>query len=140
MNIKDYVKGDNIYYPVLEMSLPIKPAESELIILFTHLLKYDYQSYKQTRSWITSIRNSSKNLASYLLIKSVYNVVIKDEFLNNCFRKAIVKASNETSLPKSTFPANIPKEYSIEHITDSKYIEKYLDDNAKTDEAKRLFN
>lgn len=50
MNKPDYVKGNKIYYPVLEMSLPIKSAESELIILFTHLLKYDYQSYKQTRS------------------------------------------------------------------------------------------
>lgn len=122
------------------MSLPIKSAESELIILFTHLLKYDYQSYKQTRSWITSIRRSSKQLSLYLIQKSVYNIVIKDEFLNNSFRKAIVKAANETNLPKSSFPINIPEVYSIHHITNSEYIEEYLKNNAKTDEAKKLFN
>lgn len=78
--------------------------QSALEVLLTHMLKWDYQPEKITRSWDNTIAIQRQHHADVLAdnpgLKSR-----RDEALVRAFRLARAHASTETGLPKTRFPA-----------------------------------
>ncbi|WP_162249970.1 DUF29 family protein [Methylobacterium sp. Leaf456] len=81
--------------------------ESALRITLMHLLKWDHQPEKRTRSWHLSIRNGRLDVEDVLerhpsLNRRVPGAVAK------AYRRARIDASGETGLDESVFPAECP--------------------------------
>jgi hypothetical protein len=94
----------NLIEEVLDLGSRHRDAlESNLIILLTHLLKWQYQPEMRSSSWRGSIvehrRRINKALAKYPSLQS-YLTTIFDE----CFQDALEQAIAETDLSPSQFP------------------------------------
>ncbi|HEX9170214.1 MAG TPA: DUF29 domain-containing protein [Roseiarcus sp.] len=85
--------------------------ESALRILMLHLLKWDHQSNRRSRSWTLSIlehrRRAQRQLRRSPSLKSQL-----DDALTAAYEDARLEAASETGLPLSAFPANRPFEYT----------------------------
>jgi hypothetical protein len=89
-----------------------------LSFLMEHLLKWEYQPTKRSRSWLHTIRvqrmdtldllEENPSLQPYLL-----------EGLQKAYRKAVALAAGETDLPDRTFPDHCP--YTLEQILEDKF-------------------
>jgi hypothetical protein len=81
--------------------------ESALRVLLIHLLKWDFQPEKRTRSWALSVKEQRLRLEHVLddnpELKSRF-----DEALARAYQLACVKAADETGLPEATFPEQCP--------------------------------
>lgn len=81
--------------------------ESNLIVVLMHLLKYQYQPEKRSKSWLSSIfehrRRLIKSLQSSPSLKRYYQ-----EVFNECYEYAVKQASIETGLPLEDFPKSSP--------------------------------
>jgi hypothetical protein len=85
--------------------------ESALRILMLHLLKWDHQPERRSRSWTLSIlehrRRAQRQLRRSPGLKSQL-----DDALTAAYEDARLEAASETGLPLSAFPANRPFEYT----------------------------
>ena len=91
---------------------------NRLSVLIGHLLKWQYQSHRRTRSWIATI--AIQRLEITKLIEE--NPSLKPDLeaaLQQAYLKAINLAIQETNLPNRTFPPNCP--YSLEEILDDRF-------------------
>jgi Domain of unknown function DUF29 len=87
--------------------------ESALRVLMLHILKWDHQPTRRTRSWTLSIKD--QRIAFEHVLED--NPGLKSrlgEALARAYRRARILAAEETGLPEDTFPATCP--YSIEDI------------------------
>ena len=77
--------------------------ESALRVLLVHILKWDYQPERCTRSWVISIKDQRIAFDQVLEdnpgLKSRLN-----EALARAYRRARLKAAEETGLDEETFP------------------------------------
>ncbi|MEQ8466194.1 DUF29 domain-containing protein [Coleofasciculus sp. E1-EBD-02] len=87
--------------------------ENRLGILLGHLLKWEFQSDKRSRSWFATIREQRRRIER-LLKKSPSLQPYLPEALENGYQDALDLAVRETSLSYKTFPPECP--YSLEHI------------------------
>jgi hypothetical protein len=79
-----------------------------------HMLKWDHQPERRSRSWTLSIKVQRNNLADVL----ADNPGLKSrltEALERAYRDARIEAAQETDLDDATFPDKCP--YSFEAIT-----------------------
>jgi hypothetical protein len=85
--------------------------ESALRVVMLHLLKWDHQPDRRSRSWSLSIlehrRRVHRQLRSSPGLKSQL-----DEALEAAYEDARLEAANETGLPLSAFPVRRPFEYA----------------------------
>jgi Domain of unknown function DUF29 len=85
--------------------------ESALRILMLHLLKWDHQQNRRSRSWTLTIlehrRRAQRQLRRSPSLKSQL-----DDALTAAYEDARLEAASETGLPLSAFPANRPFEYT----------------------------
>ena len=96
-----------------------------LSFLMGHLLKWEYQPTKRSRSWLNTIRvqrmdtlellEENPSLQPYLL-----------EGLQKAYRKAVALAAGETDLPDRTFPVDCP--YTLDQILDDNFYPGELSD------------
>jgi hypothetical protein len=93
--------------------------QSALEIILAHMLEWDHQPERRSRSWDNSIAAQ----------RSEYSDVLADnpglksrraEALERAYRKARLAASSETNLPRETFPAECP--YGWDEILDRPFI------------------
>lgn len=77
--------------------------ESALTILFTHMLKWDYQSNRRTRSWEATIREQRKRIAR-LLEKNPSLQSKLAEAIAEAYEYGRDRASGETDMPVEQFP------------------------------------
>ena len=91
---------------------------SRFIILIAHLLKWEYQSDKQSASWRSSIIEQRKKIA-YLLKNEPSLKPYIPEAIENAYFDAVDLAAEETELPFSVFPDVCP--YSQEQLLDKFY-------------------
>ena len=84
-----------------------REIKSRLIVLIMHLLKCQYQSKKQTRSWIATI-NTQRNEIELVLEDSPSLRPYLTANIANCYQKARLDAATETKLPLKTFPLECP--------------------------------
>ncbi len=83
-----------------------KEVVSRLVVLLTHLLKYEYQPERRSGSWRTTIRTQRRELAD-----DVAGGVLRNHALDRLaatYESARLDAADETGLPVETFPADSP--------------------------------
>lgn len=93
--------------------------ESNLIIVFLHLLKWQYQPNKRSRSWESSIFEHRRRI--YKAFKD--SPSLKTFFANvftECYQYARKKASIETGLSLTAFPTESP--FTIDEILDENFL------------------
>lgn len=90
---------------------------SRLAVLLGHLLKWEFQPERRSRSWFLTIREQRRAIARHLQ----QNPSLKSrilEALEEGFAVGVDLALRETDLPIRTFPASCPYEWSL-IMTDS---------------------
>jgi predicted nucleic acid-binding Zn-ribbon protein len=87
--------------------------ESALTVLLMHMLKWDHQSDRRSRSWEATIREQRRRVEK--LIKENPSLKSKlPDALSEGYQNGRDRASGETDLPVETFPEECP--YSLEVI------------------------
>jgi hypothetical protein len=81
--------------------------ESTLRVLMTHMLKWDHQASRRSRSWSLSIKAQRLELDNVLADNPGLRPRI-DEATARAYRRARVEAAKETGLAEARFPATCP--------------------------------
>src|SRR5262245_15035216 len=89
--------------------------ESALRIILLHLLKWDHQPERRSRSWHASIAVQRKHVAKVLRKNPGLKPLI-DEALTEAYDVARIEAAAQTSRDEDTFPPECP--YSFADIID----------------------
>jgi hypothetical protein len=84
---------------------------SSIRLIIHHLLKWDYQPQKRSRSWEITIQRERNNIEFYLEDSPSLQKYLCDEWLKKVYRNAYLDAIKETDLD---FPDICP--YSISEI------------------------
>ncbi len=97
-----------------------KREVQRLAVLLAHLLKYQFQETKRSRSWLSTIDEQRRQLElvfrdSPSLLKSYAPTVFEDSY-----RYARRKASSETRLSLETFPEACP--YTLIQTLDEDFL------------------
>ena len=84
-----------------------RELKNRLIVLFMHLLKYQFQPEKRSSSWVSTIWEQFYQIESLLedspSLKPYYL-----ELFSDCYLKAVRAASTETKLSIQMFPVDSP--------------------------------
>lgn len=91
---------------------------NRLSILIGHLLKWEYQVSKRSRSWVNTIRVQRIDLLELLKENPSLKPYLQ-EALQAAYIKGLALASGETNLPRTTFPENCP--YGLEDIFSDRF-------------------
>jgi len=86
---------------------------NRLRILIGHLLKWEYQTERRSRSWLMTIRVQRRDTQE-LLAENPSLKPYLEEALQKIYENGRDLASGETNLPLKTFPKNCP--YSLVEI------------------------
>ena len=81
--------------------------ESALRLILLHLLKWDHQSERRSRSWTLSIAVQRKHVLK-VLRKNPGLKPLADEAVAEAFETARLEAASETELEVETFPLECP--------------------------------
>ena len=92
--------------------------ESALRVLLLHILKWDHQPSRRSRSWAISIRQQRLELEDVLTDNPGLKSRIA-EALARAYRKARLQAIKETRLKETRFPEKSP--YSFDEIETRKF-------------------
>ncbi len=87
-------------------------------VLLAHMLKWQYQPERRSKSWARTIREQRKRIT--LLLKD--SPSLKHEIekrVSDAYDIAILSAANETHLDESVFPESC--EYSLEEILEDSF-------------------
>ena len=85
--------------------------ESSLRVVMLHLLKWDHQPDRRSRSWTLSIREQRRRVLRQLR-KNPGLKPLLDEAISEAYEDARDEASAETGLPLTAFPVSRPYEYA----------------------------
>ncbi|MEH2089283.1 DUF29 domain-containing protein [Nostoc sp.] len=88
---------------------------NRLSVLIGHLLKWQYQSGRRSRSWLSTLRIQRLDIAELLEDNPSLKPYL-EEALRKAYLKGVELAVGETDLPKRTFPVECP--YSLSEIVD----------------------
>jgi Domain of unknown function DUF29 len=86
---------------------------NRLSVLIGHLLKWEYQVSKRSRSWLNTIRIQRIDVVELLKENPSLKPYLQDA-LQIAYTKGMALASGETNLPRKTFPENCP--HTLEEI------------------------
>jgi hypothetical protein len=104
---------DNLGEYLTDMALrDRREVKSRLVILLAHLLKWEFQPEKRSRSWRTTVLNQRQELSD-LASRGVLRVHA-EAVLPEAYDNAVELAASETGKPKTSFPAACP--YTIEQL------------------------
>ncbi|WP_155007415.1 DUF29 domain-containing protein [Klebsiella variicola] len=95
-----------------------RELESRLEKLFMHLLKWQYQSDRQTRSWKLTIEEQRRKAVRVL----TENPSLKHrlpEIIADAYGDAVISAERETNIRRTVFPATCP--WSFEQALDDTF-------------------
>ncbi|MCE7026786.1 DUF29 domain-containing protein [Jiella avicenniae] len=96
-----------------------RALKSSYRVLIQHLLKWQYQAERRSRSWTDTIRTQRTNIES----DEEDSPSLKREtrtILTAAYRLARKDAADETGLPLSTFPETCP--YTVEQLRDRDFL------------------
>jgi hypothetical protein len=85
--------------------------ESALRVVMLHLLKWDHQSERRSRSWALSILEHRRRVLRQLRRSPGLKSQL-DEALEAAYEDARLEASSETGLPLKIFPSKLPFDHS----------------------------
>ncbi len=89
---------------------------NRLSVLIGHLLKWQYQPQRRSRSWLATLRIQRLDTAELLEDNPSLKPYV-EEALHKAYLKGVELAVVETDLPNCTFPADCP--YSVAEIMDN---------------------
>ena len=97
-----------------------REVQNRLAVLLAHLLKYQFQTKRRSRSWVSTIGEQRRQLElvfkdSPSLLKSYAPEIFED-----AYRYARRKASDETGLLVNRFPETSP--YTLAQILDEDFL------------------
>lgn len=92
--------------------------ESALRVLLAHMLKWDHQPEKRSRSWALSISDQRLALDDVLADNPGLKPRI-NEAMTRGYRRARIEAAKETGLETSAFPETCP--YSFEDVVSREF-------------------
>ena len=92
---------------------------SRLTVLMAHLLKWEYQSIKRSKSWQNTILEQRMDIDELLEDSPSLRYEIEHKMVL-AYKKAILNAENETGIDKKTFPQSCP--FSIEALLDKNFL------------------
>jgi hypothetical protein len=111
---------ENLIEEIEAMSKAQKHAlKSNLVVLLMHLLKYQYQTYKRSSSWVYTIVEHRRRLL-YIVEDSPSLKRYFREVFNQCYQDARKDAATETKLSLDTFPIECP--FSLEDVINPDYL------------------
>jgi hypothetical protein len=84
---------------------------SSLRLIIHHLLKWDYQPQKRSKSWQITIKRERNNIAFYLEDSPSLQKYLSDDWLKKIYLNASLDATKETDLD---FPLDCP--YGITEV------------------------
>ena len=84
-----------------------RELRSRLSVLFLHLLKWQHQPARRSRSWQLSITNARNDLAEHLADSPSLRAKLP-EAIASAYRSARLHAEQQTGLAAKTFPAECP--------------------------------
>ena len=118
-NKMDEVDFDSIIEEIESLG---RSEKSQLInrlsLILSHLLKWQYQPARKTRSWDLTIKENRRRFKN--ILKDNPSLKSKlDEILDDAYYYAKLEAGKETSIDESTFPEVCP--YSFEEITSDEF-------------------
>jgi hypothetical protein len=87
-----------------------REAVQRLVTLLAHLLKWEHQPERRSRSWELTIREQREELQE--LLESATLRQHAEQELGKAYAKALRRAAVETDLPDAAFPADCP--YTLE--------------------------
>ena len=96
-----------------------RELRSAVALILAHMLKWDHQPEKRTRSWANSIAAQRRDYAD-VLADNPGLMSKRAEALRRAYPKARLAASSETDLPLVGFPAECP--YSWDDILDRPFV------------------
>jgi hypothetical protein len=88
-------------------------------VLLTHLLKWQIQTERRSKSWSATIEVQRLELTGILRSMPSLRDLLRDS-LPEMYAAAVTKAVGETGLPKGMFPANCP--FSLEQTLDTGFL------------------
>jgi hypothetical protein len=89
-----------------------REVKSRLVVLLTHLLKWEHQKERRTRGWRTTVlhqRNELSDLAGRGVLRAHAAAVLAE-----AYDRAVELAVSETALPQATFPSEC--RYTLEQL------------------------
>ncbi|HED1713394.1 TPA: DUF29 domain-containing protein [Klebsiella variicola subsp. variicola] len=95
-----------------------RELESRLEKLFMHLLKWQYQSDRQTRSWKLTIEEQRRKAVRVLTENPSLKHRIP-EIIADAYGDAVISAERETNIRRTVFPATCP--WSFEQALDDTF-------------------
>lgn len=93
---------------------------SSLKVLLAHLLKWQFQPTKRTKSWADTIDRERDNIAEYLEDIPSLEQFLVDEWIEKAYQRGLKTAIKETELDKLVFPSQCP--YSVSQIRDDHFL------------------
>jgi uncharacterized protein DUF29 len=97
----------------------LKELNSRVRVLVGHLLKWQLQSEKKSRSWERTIASQRAELGQLLEDSPSLRVKILPNLRRN-YERAVNLAAIETGLPLDNFPAECP--FTVEQILDPEFL------------------
>lgn len=95
-----------------------RSLESRLVVLITHLLKWQYQPVRRGKSWELTIKGQRVNCLDVLEDNPSLKSKL-DELFIKAYYRAKLEAAKETGLDEDYFPEECP--YTLTQLFDSKY-------------------
>lgn len=84
----------------------LSALKSRLEVLIMHLLKYQFQPEKRSKSWQDTIEEQRSRVEDLMADNPSFKYkTAQDDFLPKIWKYAVSGASRETGLPKSAFPS-----------------------------------
>ena len=82
-------------------------------VILIHMLKWDHQAERRSRSWLTSIKTHRVDVEDVLIDNPGLKGRVT-EAVARAYRKARINAAGETRLPEKVFPTACP--YTLDEI------------------------
>lgn len=103
---------------------------SSIRLLMHHLLKWEYQPGKRSRSWVKAIQRERINVQTYLEDAPSLVRILDADWMEKAYRTARKQAAVETDLPLETFPQQCP--YSWAQVLENGFPKDLNDAQAQT--------
>ncbi len=95
-----------------------RSLESRLIVLITHLLKWQYQPTRRGKSWQLTIKGQRVSCSDVLDDNPSLKNKLDELFIKSYYR-AKLEAAKETGLDEDSFPETCP--YTLDQVFDHAY-------------------
>jgi len=119
--------AEHLLEEVLDMSgSKRRELKNRLAVLIAHLLKWQYQPGRRSRSWLLTIEEQRQEIADLLQENPGLKPEIAEQ-LNKAYRIAILQAAKETGLAKNVFPTECP--WSFEQIINNEFLPEATDEH-----------